>query len=177
METKKLFEGDYLRLLSNRGWEYVERLTGKHVVYIIPVTKNSLGEAELVFIREYRIPLDNYVIGFPAGLVGDVSENEDIREAAMRELEEETGYKAGQLTHLMSGPSSSGLSTEQIHFFLATDLDKVGEGGGDETENIDTINIPLHEAEEQLTDLARHNQHEIDIKSYIGLYWVKRLMW
>jgi len=173
MSKQILYDGQYLKVVRDGHWEFVERTSGKDVVYIVPISENKWGEAEAIFIKEFRIPLQQDVIGFPAGLVGDVDSDEQIITAAYRELTEETGYEANRMRHLVSGPSSSGLSNETIHYYLADRLVKIGEGGGDETENIEVIKIPLHKAEGWLQEQAQYCA--IDTKSYIGLYWANRV--
>ena len=71
-------------------------------------------------------------------MVGDYDHNrhESSEDCAHRELTEETGFRAGSLQHLGFTPSSPGLTSEIIHLFLATDLEKRGAGGGVGEENI-----------------------------------------
>lgn len=172
-----LHEGKYLRVVREGTWEYVERTSGRHVAYIVPVDENKFGEAELIFIEEYRIPMKRIVVGFPAGLVGDLDSERDeaVITAAYRELEEETGYAAGRMRHLTSGPSSSGLSDETIHIFLADRLVKTGDGGGVDGENIKICKVPLHKAENWLAEREKMDEYVIDIKAYIGLYFANRI--
>ena len=173
IDKEILLDRKYIRVVRVGNWEYVERVNGKDVTYIIPINENKWGEPECVFIKEWRIPIQNYMIGFPAGLVGDVDSTEDIRTAAERELIEEVGYSAGRMRHLTSGPPTAGLSDETIHFFLADRLKKVGEGGGDKSEDIKVIKVPLHKAESWLEEQSK--SYVIDPKSYIGLYFANRI--
>ncbi|HAW52133.1 MAG TPA: DNA mismatch repair protein MutT [Flavobacteriales bacterium] len=170
MTKSTIYSSKYLNVVKDGTWEYVTRTTGKDVVYIVPVTCNKFGEPEFVFIRELRIPMQQFVVGFPAGLVGDLGD-EEIITAAYRELEEETGYQAGRMRHLVSGPPSAGLSDETIHFYLADKLTKVGIGGGDDSEDIDVIRVPVHKAESWLASRS----DSIDIKSYLGLWFASRM--
>ena len=85
-------------------------------------------EGELLLVEEYRFPLHARTIGLPAGLSGDGGE-ESTLESARRELEEETGYSASFWTYLFTGPSSPGLTTEMVSFYLADGLRQVAEGG------------------------------------------------
>ena len=62
-----LAEGKYVRLVKRGRWEWVERTNCASAVVIMPVTR----EREVVFIEQYRHPLDAKVIELPAGLVGD----------------------------------------------------------------------------------------------------------
>ena len=64
----------------------------------------------------------------------------------MRELEEETGWTADHAEVLMVGPTSSGASSEKIAFVRATGLRRIGDGGGDDSEDITVHEIPRAQA-------------------------------
>jgi ADP-ribose pyrophosphatase len=170
---KIIFETKYIRLveketaLSKDKYHYIERPTGDDVVCIIPLTKDK----HLVFIKEYRVPFDQYVISFPAGLTGDLGP-EEIEEAAKRELIEESGY-TGNLKLMTKGPPSSGLASEIMHFYLATDCEQVSNGGGDETEKISVFKVPFNMAQDWLD--KQEKDSIIDPKIYLGLYFVNYL--
>ncbi|UCF22735.1 MAG: NUDIX hydrolase [Ralstonia sp.] len=78
-----VYENDRGRVLN---WDYIERTNACSSVLIMPRFKES---GDLIFIRQYRVIFDCYVIGFPAGVLSD---DEDIERGALRELQEETGY-------------------------------------------------------------------------------------
>ncbi|MBT9448329.1 MAG: NUDIX domain-containing protein [Desulfobacterales bacterium] len=67
-------------------WDYIERTGSAASVIIVPRFRNS---GDYLLIRQYRVIFDTYVIGFPAGIT---DENETVESAALRELQEETGY-------------------------------------------------------------------------------------
>jgi ADP-ribose pyrophosphatase len=71
-----------------------------------------------------------------------------------------------------AGPSSSGMSTEQVAFVRALDLVKVGPGGGDETENIVVHEIPRAEAGAWLFARAAAG-YSIDPKLFAGLWFLE----
>jgi ADP-ribose pyrophosphatase len=79
----------------------------------------------------------------PAGLVGDESAGEAPEVAAARELAEETGYSAARWRTVGEFYSSPGMVSESFTLLVATDLTKVGEGGGVEGEDIVVHRIPL----------------------------------
>ena len=173
MSKKTIHETKYLRLVDEDGWSFVERTNGNEVAYIVPILRlSSINYA--VFIEEYRKPVKKNVVGFPAGLVGDINADEKVESAARRELHEETGYYAGRLRYLTKGLPSSGLSPENIHIYLADRLRKIDEGGGDESENITVHLVPLNEAEMWLKSKEKEGC-AIDIKSYIGLYYAENM--
>ena len=163
------FEGRYLSLKETDNWEFVTRPNAHAVTVLVAVTP----EDEIVLVEQYRRPVDSRVIELPAGLVGDQGDpDEPILEAAGRELIEETGYEAGSLELLMECPTSSGMTDEIISFVLATGLKKVGPGGGDDSEDIETHVIPLAEADEWL-ETRRQAGLPLDPKIFAGLYWLK----
>jgi ADP-ribose pyrophosphatase len=167
-EVKTLHAGKYLNLVERDGWEYVTRNT-HDVAIILPI----LGDGRIVLIKEFRQPLQKYVIGLPAGLVGDKGD-EGIFDAAIRELIEETGYRASCMELVLdNSPSSSGMTTETFNFLIATKLTKVDEGGGDNTEDIEVMIVNpddiLH-----LRNEWTNKGFVVDPKIFIGLYFLKR---
>jgi len=91
--------------------------------------------------------------------------------AAHRELVEETGFEAHELVVLGAGPIAVGVSDEEVTFFEALGLARVGPGGGDDSEDITVHVVPLARlrvflAERQSAGLA------VDPKIYAGLFLV-----
>ena len=91
-EKRVLGQGRFLRLVEEGGWEFTERMGSNGVVVIVPLT----DAGEIVLVEQYRPPLKCRVLELPAGLVGDKLEfeGEAFEAAALRELEEETGFLA-----------------------------------------------------------------------------------
>jgi ADP-ribose pyrophosphatase len=167
-----LAQGKYLRLVREGGWEYSERVGATGIVALVPVT----DEREIVLVEQYRVPTKAWVIEIPAGLVGDKAgqEDESLELAAARELEEETGFRAGKLKRLLEGPSSAGSSNSVITFYLATELQRTGPGGGDEHEDITVHVVPLAGAMAWLEAQAKQGK-VLDPKIYAGLYFASQL--
>jgi len=162
------FKGRYLSLLERDGWEFASRSNASGVVVIIPVT----AAGEIILVEQYRKPVGTTVIELPAGLVGDhVDPDESILSAAGRELEEETGFSAASLELLMNCPSSAGMSDEIVSFVLASGLERVGPGGGDESEEIEVHVIPLQEVDGWLKRQQAEGK-PMDPKIYAALYWL-----
>lgn len=137
---RTLGEGKYLRLVQTERWEYVERTNVTGVVIIVPIT----AAGEVVFVEQFRPPLNSQCIELPAGLAGDLPEHsgEDLSVAVRRELLEETGFSARSVKLLGTNAPSGGLTSEQFSFYLATGLKRVSDGGGDGDENIIVHVIP-----------------------------------
>ncbi len=167
--TDTLFNGSYLRMCRRNGWEYAERTNASAAVIIVAVTP----ENKLLLVEQFRIPVNKTSIEMPAGLVGDLGDDESVETAAVRELEEETGWRAAHIEYLMTGPSSSGMSNEQVAFVRAHDLVRVGAGGGDESESITVHEVAVDEAAAWL-DARRREGYSIDPKLYAGLYFIDR---
>lgn len=122
-------------------WEYVKRVNGIAAAVILAVT----DARELVLVEQYRAPLGAPCIELPAGLVGDQEAGEDPLASARRELEEETGFRAAHWEDFGIFASSPGMIGEIFHFYRATGLTRVGEGGGDAGEGITPHVVPVAE--------------------------------
>jgi ADP-ribose pyrophosphatase len=82
-----------------------------------------LGERRVVLLRQFRAPLNDYIIEVPAGVV---DRGETPEETAKRELIEETGYHPRVLEKLGSFTPTPGYSSEVLHVYVARDLEYVG---------------------------------------------------
>lgn len=107
-------------------------------VAVVPLTKDN----EVVCVRQYRYALGRMVLEIPAGKLD--SPDEDHREAALRELREETGYTPGRMISIGDLATSPALLTEIIYMYLAEDL-TLGEVDPDEDEFLEIVRIPLEE--------------------------------
>ena len=168
-ETKTLFNGRWLKLMARGSWEYAERVNPKGAVIILAVTDAD----EVLFVEQFRVPIQKRTIELPAGLIGDEagSEEEDAVATARRELEEETGYRPAHVEFVMQGPSSAGMSTEMCAFVRATGLVRVGPGGGHPGEDITVHHVPRREC---AAFMARKMAEgfAIDPKMYAGVYFL-----
>ncbi len=170
-QRQVLSEGSFVRLVRRNGWEWAERTNNSGVVAIVAITE----DAQIVLTEQYRRPLDARVLDLPMGLAGDVqgAEDEDFRKAARRELLEETGYVADRLEFLLEGPTSAGMTNEMLTFFLAQDVRRVGDGGGDETEDIDVHVVALDQADAWLKR-KRASGILLDPKIYAAIHFAGR---
>ena len=166
MADRVLATSKYLELVERDGWYFVHRPNIPGVVTIIALTPSE----ELVFVEQIRKPVGGPTIELPAGLAGDEDANEDLAEAARRELFEETGFWAGRVEPLPRCASSPGLTTELVSFFLATDLDRRGTGGGVGDENIHVHLVPLRDASSWLAERSAQG-FLVAAKVYAGLFF------
>jgi 8-oxo-dGTP pyrophosphatase MutT (NUDIX family) len=136
LEINSLFKNPYIEVFQEkvilpgenraRDWTVVRR---KQAVVIAPVT----SEGKYVLIHQARIPVRKFLWELPAGQVDGSLEPEMalIRETALREMTEETGYTLlpeGELTYLGHYYSSQGYSDETPHLFLARPVRPTGLG-------------------------------------------------
>jgi 8-oxo-dGTP pyrophosphatase MutT (NUDIX family) len=106
------------------------------VAVILPITTNK----EIIFVRQYRHAVGEFFTELPAGSFEPAVESPEV--AARRELEEETGYTAQNITKIATLYDKPSKDTNKIHLFLAKDVMKVGEQKLDLTEEIEIILIP-----------------------------------
>jgi ADP-ribose pyrophosphatase len=168
-DSETLYEARYLRLMRRGRWEYAERTNASSAVIVVAVTP----EDRVLFVEQYRHPVQCASIEMPAGLVGDLGEAESVESAARRELLEETGWEATEIEFLMAGPSSSGMSNEMIAFVRAHGLRRIHAGGGDASEQITVHEVPRREAAQWLHRKLAEG-YSIDPKLYAGLYFLER---
>ena len=167
-DARTVYEGKYLRMVVRGHWEYVQRTHADGMaVIIIAVTP----EDRVLFVEQFRVPLDARTIEMPAGLVGDDHAHDTLEDAARRELIEETGWQADRVEVLLVGPTSSGMSSERIAFVRATGLTRVGDGGGVAGEDITVHAVPRADAPAWLMQKSREG-FEVDLKLWAGLWMI-----
>lgn len=171
MKKTVLYEGKYIRLVCQDTWEYVERLNTSGVVVIIAVTEDQ----KVILCEQYRVPVGRSVLELPAGLVNDTAQaaDETFEEAARRELLEETGYEAKDMTFVFEGPIASGSSSVHVSFYRAGGLKKVGCGGGDASENITVHEVPLRNLDIWIREIRAAGQL-IDPKVFSAFYFLEK---
>jgi 8-oxo-dGTP pyrophosphatase MutT (NUDIX family) len=126
------------------------------------------GVPTVVFVRQYRAPLDGYLLEIPAGMRDVADEPPEL--TAKRELIEEAGLSPGRVEYLTEYYSAAGMTDSILTLYLATDLTPVARDvQGPEESNMEVLQLPLAEAVEMVL------RGEInDAKTVIGLLLVDR---
>lgn len=148
MKSEKIYEGKIINLridtIEMPEKRYSKREIVEHPgsVGIIAITEDD----SLILVRQYRKAVEDFLLEIPAG---KLEVNEEPRETGVRELQEETGYVAGEIKYLMDFYPSPGFTDEKISIFLAEDLVKVGENP-DEGEFIEIEKVHIDDLESMI---------------------------
>ncbi len=135
-----MWEGRFIAAKRRGRWEYVTRARGIGAAVIL-----AIHEDAVILVEQYRVPLGGMCLELPAGLIGDDGAEEAPETAAIRELEEETGWRAGRMVDLGRYYSSPGMASEAFTLLRAEELERVGPGGGIEGEDIIVHQVKLAE--------------------------------
>lgn len=144
LEQNLIYKGKFLDFycdkieLPNAATSTREYVTHPGAVCILPLTDSG----DVVFVEQYRYAIGRILLELPAG---KLDAGETPMACAARELEEETGYRAGKLEPLGSVLLAPGYSNEEIWLFRATALTP-GPQKNDEDEFTEVVHIPFKEA-------------------------------
>jgi ADP-ribose pyrophosphatase len=109
------------------------------VALVLAITENQ----EIIFVQQYRHAMGDFFIELPAGTFDASQESPEL--AALRELEEETGYVVKDIEKIATLYDRPSKDTNKTHLFLAKNAVKVGIQKFDATEEIKVILIPIDE--------------------------------
>ncbi len=155
-----VWQGKFITAKRRGKWEYAGRARGIRAAAIV-----AIEDGHVLLVEQHRVPLGKVCLELPAGLIGDDdgAEDESAETAAIRELEEETGYRAERMENLGEFYSSPGMVSESFTLLRAHGLTKVGEGGGTESEDITVHRARLAELP-QFVAQRRALGHGIDVR-------------
>lgn len=132
-----MWEGKFVRALRRGKWEYASRARNIGAVVIL-----AEFEDKVILVDQPRVAPDCRCIELPAGLVGDKDPDATVEGTAIKELEEETGFTAERVERLGEFYSSPGMLSEGFAIVRAHGVRQIGEGGGDENEDIRVHLVP-----------------------------------
>ena len=158
-----MWAGKYVRALRKGRWEYVSRTNDMRAVVIL-----AEHEGRVILIDQPRVAVGGRCLELPAGLVGDTDPGATVESTAVKELEEETGFTATRIEPLGDFHASPGMLSESFTLVRAHGVRRIGEGGGDEHEDINVHLVPRAD----IPDFVRRKREEglaIDVKLLIFL--------
>ena len=170
VSSRLIFDGRVVQLYVDRvrlpdGRE-AEREYMRHIgaVCVLPLDRDGVVHC----VRQYRYPHGEVLLEIPAGKLD--SKTEDHASAALRELQEETGYRCGRLTFLGNIYTSPAILDEVIGLYLAEELTP-GETHFDEDEFLAPVAVPL----EELADRVMRGEIP-DAKTQLAVLRVRELL-
>ena len=126
-----------------------------------------LPNGKIALIKQYRYSVRKMMIELPAG---KLDKNEAPEDCAIRELEEEIGYKANKITFLTNIHPAIGFANEKMWIYYAEDIEKTNQKL-DSDEFIEIIPTKLEDALEMVW-----NGEITDVKTIIGLIWADKVL-
>lgn len=157
------WQGKFITVRKRGNWEYVGRARGIRAAVILATDDTAPDGPHVILVEQFRVPLGKNCIELPAGLVGDETAGEAPELAAVRELEEETGYTAQEIENLGEFFSSPGMVSESFTLIRAKNLIKIGEGGGVEGENITVHRVAVRDVDDFIAT-KRAEGYAIDVR-------------
>ena len=153
--SKQIFSGKLVNIhcetvtWSKNNQKTYEIIEHPGAVGMLPIDETG----RLILIEQWRRAIKKTILEIPAGTI---EANEDLKACAIRELQEETGYKSNKLTSLGSLYTTPGFCNEVIHIFLAEDL-TYAPLTGEDTESIDTCHYSLSEIHRMIAEQQIHD--------------------
>lgn len=156
-----VWAGKFITAKVQGKWEYVSRSRGIKAAVILAIDEHD----HVLLVEQFRVPLGKPCIELPAGLIGDddSAAGEDAATAAVRELEEETGYTAERMELLDEFYSSPGMVSESFSLLRAHGLRQIGPGGGTDGEDITVHRVALSDLP-NFIESARKRGLGIDVR-------------
>ena len=153
-----MWAGKFVRAMRRGKWEYASRANDIKAVVIL-----AEYEGKVILIDQPRAGPDCRCVELPAGLVGDEDPNATPDTTAIKELEEETGFTADGVERLGDCYGSPGILAESFTLVRAHGVRKIGEGGGDDNEDIN-VHLVRREDIPNFVEQKRAEGLGIDVK-------------
>lgn len=167
LERKSIYKGN----ITEYEVQTVELPNGEEAVREIvwhddAASVFALVDDRLVCVKQYRKPIEKVSVELPCGLV---EEGEKPVDGAAREFEEETGYRANELTYITEFYNSPGFTNEKLYIYEASDIEKVDNPlPQDDDENLELVFLTYEEAWQYLEEGLIS-----DSKTVFALYYWK----
>lgn len=169
LSSETVYQGRLLHVkcdrvrLPNGGESTREYIVHPGAVVILPVFENG----DVLLERQHRYPLHRDFIEFPAG---KIDPGEDDLTCGKRELREETGYEAGEWSHVTTLYPCIGYTNERLEFYCARQLEFISVER-DADEFLEVLRVPFEEA------MAWLKSGKIcETKTVVGLFWLEKLL-
>ena len=158
MKIKQIFANDYINV-DLKGNDRLTFLRKNPASVIILVQHHD----QFIFIRQYRHPLEQYIIQLPGG---GVENDEELESAARRELLEETGIRCGRLEYYGKIHPSPWMTNAETHVFFTEEIIDISVPMSEEYEKIETISISIKKCYE----LVRIGELTTDAELHFALF-------
>lgn len=164
IQSERIYDGRALNLrvdvVSLQDGRSFKREVVEHDPAVVVVAEDEKGH--VLLIEQFRYPVNRVITELPAGVV---ERGEDTRAAAIRELQEETGWKPGSIQLAARFYSSPGYADEELILYHASEL-TLSKLPHDEDEVIVPRFVPKEEARRMI-----ESGEIVDAKTLVGLYW------
>ncbi|MGM8366451.1 NUDIX hydrolase [Virgibacillus sp. W0181] len=169
IERQLIYDGKIIQvhvdkvMLPNGKTSYRELVNHPGAVAIIPITSDQ----NIVFVEQYRKPLERSLLEIPAG---KLEQGEEPEITAVRELEEETGYTTDHLQYVTSFYTSPGFANELIHIYMTNNIHPLKESvQGDDDEFVEIVEMSLEEAKKATSDKRIYDAKTIYALTYLEI--------
>jgi len=161
--AETMWEGKFIRAMRRGQWEYASRARDIRAVVIL-----AEYEGKVILIDQPRAAIGGQCLELPAGLIGDTDPSATVESTAIKELEEETGFTADRVERLGEFYGSPGMLAESFTLVRAHGVRRIGDGGGDEHEDIN-VHLIARPDIPGLVEQKRGEGFGIDVKLLIFL--------
>mgnify|MGYP001771415569 CR=1 FL=1 len=172
MQNKLMYSGKFLEIYEDEydngktllKWERCSRKKNTKAVMIVPY---HISKEKYLMIQEFRVPIKDYEIGFPAGLI---EENENIEDAIRRELKEESGLNLVSISEISPFTySSSGMTDEAVAIAFVNVDGEVSDKFLESSENI----IPMLVSSDEINKLMKLPDLKWGSKAWLICKYIK----
>ncbi|MGE5354183.1 MAG: NUDIX hydrolase [Acidobacteriota bacterium] len=168
IKSETLFRGKVFDLQVDQI-EYNSGNPGVREIAIHPggaVVVPIKDDGKIIFVKQFRYPLQKVLLELPAG---KLEVGEDPLKCAVRELEEETGYKAREITKLGAIYTTPGFCTEVLHIYLAKGLTPGNHNREEGEHGMEVLELSKEEIEEKI-----RSGELVDAKSLSGILMAEK---